>query len=251
MMKKVFAIMLLLVVTVMAQAQNVTIKGSVTDERGEALIGATVKPVGRQGGTVTDMDGNYQLTTTQDVRQVEVSYIGYRSQKVNIKNGTANVQMREDGNQLNDVVVIGYGSVKRGDVTAAVAKVKGDALADRPVANVASALQGELAGVDVQTTSGEPGGSVQIKVRGATSINEDGSSSPLYVVDGVPMDEDFDLMQLNPQDIESIEVLKDASSSAIYGSRGANGVIIITQKHGSKDDRLSVTASVSLSVSTP
>ena len=251
MKKNIFAIILLLMTTVMAQAQNVTIKGNVTDERGEVLIGATVKPVGSQGGTVTDIDGNYQLSVKQGVKQVEVSYIGYRTQKVNVKNGQANVQMREDGNQLNDVVVIGYGSVKRGDVTAAVAKVKGEELADRPVANVASALQGELAGVDVQTTSGEPGGSVQIKVRGATSINEDGSSNPLYVVDGVPMDEGFDLTQLNPQDIESIEVLKDASSSAIYGSRGANGVVIITQKHGSKNDKLSVTASVNLSVSTP
>lgn len=226
------------------------VKGTVTDERGEPLIGATVKVVGQAGGTVTDIDGNYSLSGS-GIRQVEVSYIGYRTQKVNVKGGRANVQMREDGNQLNDVVVIGYGSVKRGDVTAAVAKVKGDELADRPVANIASALQGELAGVDVQTTSGEPGGSVQIKVRGATSINEDGNSNPLYVVDGVPMDEDFDLMQLNPQDIESIEVLKDASSSAIYGSRGANGVIIITQKQGSKDNKLSVQASVNMSVSTP
>ena len=177
-MKKLMTMILMLMTIVIAQAQNVTIKGNVTDERGEPLIGATVKPVGKQGGTVTDMDGNYQLNAPKDVKQVEVSYVGYRTQKVNVKNGQANVQMREDGNQLNDVVVIGYGSVKRGDVTAAVAKVKGEELADRPVANVASALQGELAGVDVQTTSGEPGGSVQIKVRGATSINEDSNFAP-------------------------------------------------------------------------
>ena len=226
-MKKLLSIILMLMTMAIAQAQTTTVKGNVTDEHGEPLIGATVKAIGKTGGTVTDLDGNYSMNVDKSVKQVEVSYIGYRTQKVNIKNGTANVQMREDGNQLDELVVIGYGSVKKGDVTAAVAQVKGDELADRPVANIASALQGELAGVDIQSTSGEPGGSVQVKVRGATSINEDGSSNPLYVVDGVPMDDGFDLMQLNPQDIESIEVLKDASSSAIYGSRGANGVVII------------------------
>lgn len=129
--------------------------------------------------------------------------------------------------------------------------MKAEDLADRPVSNIAFALQGELAGVDVQSTSGAPGSSVQIKVRGATSINEDGNTNPLYVVDGVPMDEGFDLQQLNPQDIESIEVLKDASSSAIYGSRGANGVIIVTCKKGNDDGKTTVTASVNLSISNP
>lgn len=129
--------------------------------------------------------------------------------------------------------------------------MKAEDLADRPVSNIASALQGELAGVDVQSTSGAPGSNVQIKVRGATSINEDGNTNPLYVVDGVPMDEGFDLQQLNPQDIESIEVLKDASSSAIYGSRGANGVIIVTCKKGNDDGKTTVTASVNLSISNP
>lgn len=250
-MKKLLSIILMLMTMAIAQAQTTTVKGNVTDEHGEPLIGATVKAIGKTGGTVTDLDGNYSMNVDKSVKQVEVSYIGYRTQKVNIKNGTANVQMREDGNQLDELVVIGYGSVKKGDVTAAVAQVKGDELSDRPVANIASALQGELAGVDIQSTSGEPGGSVQVKVRGATSINEDGSSNPLYVVDGVPMDDGFDLMQLNPQDIESIEVLKDASSSAIYGSRGANGVVIITQKRGSKNDKLSVQATVTMSLSTP
>ena len=139
----------------------------------------------------------------------------------------------------------------RNPVTNAVAKVKGEDLAERPVSNIATALQGELAGVDIQNTSGAPGSSVQVKVRGATSINEDGNSNPLYVVDGVPMDEDFDLMQINPHDIESIEVLKDASSSAIYGSRGANGVVIVTCKKGNDDGKTTVTASVNFSMSTP
>ena len=248
---RVFTIALMLMMAVMTQAQNATVKGTVLDENGEPLIGATVKAVGAQGGTITDLDGNYTLNVPKSVNQVEVVYVGYRNQKVIIKNGRADARMSTDKNELNELVVIGYGSVKKGDITNAVAKVKAEELADRPVSNIASALQGELAGVDVQSTSGAPGSSVQIKVRGATSINEDGNTNPLYVVDGVPMDDGFDLQQLNPQDIESIEVLKDASSSAIYGSRGANGVIIITCKRGTDDGKTTVTASVNFSISRP
>ena len=250
-LKKLFAVVALLLMAVVAHAQGQTVKGTVLDENGEPMIGATVKAVGSQGGTVTDMDGHYVLKVDQKVKQIEVAYIGYRNQKVQIKNGRADARMSSDINELNEFVVIGYGSVKKGNVTNAVAKVKSEDLADRPVSNIASALQGELAGVDVQSTSGAPGSSVQIKVRGATSINEDGNTNPLYVVDGVPMDEGFDLQQLNPQDIESIEVLKDASSSAIYGSRGANGVIIVTCKKGNDDGKTTVTASVNLSISNP
>ena len=250
-LKKLFAVVALLLMAVVAHAQGQTVKGTVLDENGEPMIGATVKAVGSQGGTVTDMDGHYVLKVDQKVKQIEVAYIGYRNQKVQIKNGRADARMSSDINELNEFVVIGYGSVKKGNITNAVAKVKSEDLADRPVSNIASALQGELAGVDVQSTSGAPGSSVQIKVRGATSINEDGNTNPLYVVDGVPMDEGFDLQQLNPQDIESIEVLKDASSSAIYGSRGANGVIIVTCKKGNDDGKTTVTASVNLSISNP
>lgn len=250
-MKKLFAVVALLLMAVVAQAQDQTVKGTVLDEVGEPMIGVTVKAVGGQGGTVTDLDGNYVLKVDQKVKQIEVAYVGYRNQKIQIKNGRADARMSTDKNELNELVVIGYGSVKKGDITNAVAKVKAEELAERPVSNIASALQGELAGVDVQSTSGAPGSSVQIKVRGATSINEDGNTNPLYVVDGVPMDEGFDLQQLNPQDIESIEVLKDASSSAIYGSRGANGVIIITCKKGNDDGKTTVTASVNFAVSTP
>ena len=250
-MKKLFAVVALLLMAVVAQAQGQTVKGTVLDEVGEPMIGATVKAVGGQGGTVTDLDGNYELKVDQKVKQIEVAYVGYRNQKIQIKNGRADARMSTDKNELNELVVIGYGSVKKGDITNAVAKVKAEELAERPVSNIASALQGELAGVDVQSTSGAPGSSVQIKVRGATSINEDGNTNPLYVVDGVPMDEGFDLQQLNPQDIESIEVLKDASSSAIYGSRGANGVIIITCKKGNDDGKTTVTASVNFAISTP
>ena len=246
--RNIFAVVLMLMIATVSYAQQ-TVKGKVTDTQGEPLIGATVKGVGTQQGTVTDMDGNYTLNTS--AKAVEVSYVGYNTMKVNIKNGKADAKLSEDNNMLNEVVAIGYGSVKRGDITNAIAKVKAEELADRPVANIGQALQGELAGVDIQSTSGAPGSGVQIKVRGATSINEDGNTNPLYVVDGVPMDEDFDLMNLNPQDIESIEVLKDASSSAIYGSRGANGVVIITSKKGNDDGKTTVTASVNFSLATP
>lgn len=249
---RIWMMMVLLAMTLSAMAQETRkITGTVTDEMGEPLIGATVKPAGGQGGSITDLDGKYVIQVAQDVKQLTVSYIGYTAKTVTIKGDKVDVVMKEDKNVLEELVVVGYGSVKKGDVTNAVAQIKGDDLADRPVSNIASALQGELAGVEIRTTSGAPGSGVQINVRGATSINEDGSSNPLYVVDGVPMDEDFDLVTLNPQDIESIEVLKDASSSAIYGSRGANGVVIITSKKGADDGKTRIGFKADFSLSTP
>ena len=249
-MKHILFTLLLASASISGMAQNTkTIHGTITDGNGEPVIGATIK-VGKLG-TVTDMDGNYTLSVPNSTHQVEVSYIGMKTKKVNIKGNKASTTLQEDSKMMDEVVVIGYGSVKKGDVTNAVAKVKGDQLKDRPVSNVASALQGELAGVEIRTTSGAPGSGIQINVRGATSINESGNSNPLFVVDGVPMDEDFDLVNLNPQDIESIEVLKDASSSAIYGSRGANGVVIITSKKGNDDGKVSVNFSADYSLSAP
>lgn len=249
---KIYMICALLVITLTTVAQETKkITGKITDETGEGLIGATIKPANGQGGSVTDFEGNYSINVPADTKQLTVTYIGYQTRTVNIKGNKVDVVMKEDKNVLDELIVVGYGSVKKGDVTNAVAQIKGDELADRPVSNVASALQGELAGVEVRTTSGAPGSSVQINVRGATSINEDGSSDPLYVVDGVPMDEGFDLISLNPQDIESIEVLKDASSSAIYGSRGANGVVIITSKKGADDGKIRINFKADFSLSTP
>jgi len=238
-----------LVIGQFAFAQQ-TVRGTVLDTNGEPLIGASVRVPDTSIGTITDMDGRYELTG-EAIKQVEISYMGYKTQVVNVKNGNADARLAEDINVLNEVVAIGYGSVKRGDVTNAVAQVKGDELSERPLANIGEALQGELAGVEVSSTSGAPGSDVVIKVRGATSINEDANSNPLFVVDGVPMDEGFNMTHLNPQDIESIEVLKDASSSAIYGSRGANGVVLITSKKGKEDSKLNVKFSTNLSLSTP
>ncbi len=249
-MKHIVFTLLLASASISGMAQNTkTIHGTITDGNGEPVIGATIK-VGKLG-TVTDIDGNYTLSVPNSTHQVEVSYIGMKTQKVSIKGNKASTTLQEDSKMMDEVVVIGYGSVKKGDVTNAVAKVKGDQLKDRPVSNIASALQGELAGVEIRTTSGAPGSGVQINVRGATSINESGNSNPLFVVDGVPMDEDFDLVNLNPQDIESIEVLKDASSSAIYGSRGANGVVIITSKKGNDEGKVRVNFSADYSLSAP
>ena len=252
-MKNRILMMLVLAFTTIAVTAQETkkITGNVTDEAGEPLIGATIKAVGGKGATVSDFDGNFSLNTSESVKQLTISYIGYLPKTVDIKGNKVNIVLKEDKNVLEELVVVGYGSVKKGDVTNAVAQIKGDDLADRPVSNIASALQGELAGVEVRTTSGAPGSGVQINVRGATSINEDGSSNPLYVVDGVPMDDDFDLITLNPQDIESIEVLKDASSSAIYGSRGANGVVIITSKKGTDDGKMQINFKADFSLSSP
>ena len=249
---RLWMVFVLFTLAVMTRAQDSReITGTVSDISGEPLIGTTVKPVGEGTGTVTDLDGNFKLKVGKSVQKLVISYIGYENYTATIKGSTVNVTMKEESNTMEELVVVGYGSVKRGDVTNAVAQIKGDQLADRPVSNIGSALQGELAGVEVRTTSGQPGGGVQINVRGATSINEDGSSNPLYVVDGVPMDEDFDLVSLNPQDIESIEVLKDASSSAIYGSRGANGVVIITSKKGAEDGKTRVVFKSDFSLSAP
>ena len=249
---KILAVVVLLAVALAAAAQDkVKITGSVVDEKGEPLMGATVRVPNQQGGSITDLDGNFEINVPKGTKQLVFSYIGFKDLMVNVKGDNVKVVMKEDINVMEELVVIGYGSVKKGDVTNAVAQIKGEQLEDRPVSNVASALQGELAGVEVRTTSGTPGGDVQINVRGAASINEDGSSSPLYVVDGVPMDDDFNLSSLNPQDIGSIEILKDASSSAIYGSRGANGVVIITSKKGADDGKVRIDFKANYAVATP
>ncbi len=249
-MKNILLSLALASATISAAAQGThTIQGTVTDENGEPLIGAAVK-VGKTG-VITDIDGKYSIQVPASTATVEYSYVGMKTEVRKVKSDKMDVVLKSDAKVMDELVVIGYGSVKKGDITNAVAKVKGDQLKDRPVSNVASALQGELAGVEVRTTSGAPGSGVQINVRGAISINESGNSNPLIVVDGVPMDEDFDLVNLNAQDIESIEVLKDASSSAIYGSRGANGVIIITSKKGNDDGKIRVNFSADFSLSTP
>lgn len=209
-------------------AQDKTITGVVLDKTGESVIGASVLVKGTTNGTITDIDGNFTLKNVQDDAILQVSFVGYKAQDVALK-GQSNIKvvLEEDTEVLDEVVVIGYGSVKKSTLTGAVAKMDTKGIQDRPLARPETALQGQLAGVTVRTTTGEPGADMQIRVRGAASVNAD--SDPLYVVDGVPM---TTLSGINPSDIASIEVLKDAASAAIYGSRGSNGVVIVTTQKG-------------------
>ena len=204
-------------------AQDKTVTGVVLDKTGETVIGASVLVKGTTNGTITDVDGNFTLKNVQEDAVLQVSFVGYKAQDVALK-GQSNIKvtLEEDTEVLDEVVVIGYGSVKKSSLTGAVAKMDAKSIQDRPLARPETALQGQLAGVSVRSITGEPGADMQIRVRGAASVNA--NSDPLYVVDGVPM---TTLSGINPSDIASIEVLKDAASSAIYGSRGANGVILV------------------------
>ncbi|WP_288692168.1 TonB-dependent receptor [uncultured Bacteroides sp.] len=209
-------------------AQGKIITGVILDKTGETVIGASVLVKGTTNGTITDVDGNFTLNNVQENAVLQVSFVGYKTQDIALK-GQSNVKvtLEEDTEVLDEVVVIGYGSVKKSTLTGAVAKMDTKGIQDRPLARPETALQGQLAGVTVRTTSGEPGSDMQIRVRGAASVNA--NSDPLYVVDGVPM---TTLSGINPSDIASIEVLKDAASAAIYGSRGSNGVVIVTTQKG-------------------
>jgi TonB-linked SusC/RagA family outer membrane protein len=209
-------------------AQSIAVSGTVTDASGEPLVGVTVRVSGTQFGTVTDIDGVYKIDVSGGGAELQFSYVGYVSRSIRVGNQRViNVVLEEDLQSLEEVVVIGYGSVKKSSLTGAVSKMDASVIENRPLARAETALQGQLAGVVVRTTTGEPGSDMQIRVRGAASVNA--KSDPLYVVDGVPM---TTLSWLNPSDIESIEVLKDAASSAIYGSRGSNGVILVSTKKG-------------------
>ena len=225
--------MLIGVIWVSRYAQNNISTGTVRDETGETIIGATIMEKGTTNGTITDFDGKFSLSTEKDV--IVVSYVGMKSQEINIK-GKKNlsVLLKSDTQDLEEVVVVGYGTVRKKDVTGSVASVKAAEIAAVPVASAAEAIAGKLAGVQITTTEGSPDAEMKIRVRGGGSIT--GDNSPLFIVDGFPVESISDIA---PTDIESIDVLKDASSTAIYGSRGANGVVIVTTK-GGKDGKVSV-----------
>ena len=229
-MKSIFRTVLLLCLLLVVgsvQAQNVT-KGVVTDQTGEPVIGATVMEKGNpSNATVTDFDGNFSLKVSGK-NPIVISYIGLKTKEVDVKGKSQiSVKLEEDNTTLNDIVVIGYGSVRKKDLTGSVATVGSDALQAVPVANASEALTGKMAGVQVTTTEGSPDAEVKIRVRGGGSITQ--SNDPLYIVDGFPVETISDIPS---NDIEDITVLKDASSTAIYGSRGANGVILVTTKSG-------------------
>ncbi len=217
--------MLLLAIVCSVSAQNVTIKGTVTDENGEPIIGASVLEKGTNAGVSTDIDGNFSLKVTGK-NPLVVSYIGMDDQEVNITGKTqVNVVLKENSKVLEEVVVIGYETVRKKDLTGSVSSINAKAIESVPVVNVAEAMSGKLAGVNVTTSEGSPDAEINIRVRGGGSITQE--STPLYIVDGFPVSS---ISDISPADIQSIDVLKDASSTAIYGSRGANGVVIITTK---------------------
>ncbi len=224
-MFRLSALLLVMFVSLSAFAQKLSVKGRVVDAASEAVIGASIQEKGTTNGTITDIDGNFTLEVEPQATLI-ISYIGYKTQEVKAT-ASMNLTLQEDNEVLEEVVVIGYGSVKRKDVTTAVSTVSTDDLQQRPILSAAQAMQGKAAGVSVIQPTGQPGGDMSIRVRGTTSFN--GSNDPLYVVDGVPVD---NIKFLSPNDIASMQILKDASSAAIYGSRAANGVVLITTKAG-------------------
>lgn len=222
-----------------------TIKGVINDEQGETIIGASVIIKGEDTGTTSDMDGRFTLEAPEGAILV-ISYIGYHTQEVKVrKRSLLRVVLKEDNQLLDEVVVVGYGTVKKSDLTGAVSGVSNRQYKNQPVQRVENILQGRTPGVEVTATSGMPGASMKVRVRGTTSINK--SSDPLYVIDGIISSSGLD--GINPSDIQSMEILKDASSTAIYGSRGSNGVILITTKQGS-GGKAQVTFDASIGLST-
>jgi TonB-dependent starch-binding outer membrane protein SusC len=235
-----------LVISNLMYAQTI-ISGKVVDESGLTLPGVNVLEMNTTNGTATDLDGNYRLEV-QDKATIIFSFIGYLKVEVPVNGRTIiNITMEPDATKLDEVVVVGYGTQKRSDVTGAVTSLSSDFLKDRPITNVEEALQGQVSGLSISSTGGQPGAATKMNIRGISSVS--GSSQPLIVIDGFPMNqtptsgggnlEQFSsqiggFAFINPDDIESVEVLKDASATAIYGNRGANGVIMITTKKGKK-----------------
>lgn len=208
------------------------LKGKVVDQNGEAVIGASIQVKGTTAGVITDINGNYELTNVPINAQIAISYIGYQTIILNANSKKlALVTLREDTELLDEVVVVGYGTMKKKDLLGATSMVSGDQLATNSSISVGGALQGKMSGINILSSSGFPGAETSISIRGVGTFGN-GDASPLVVIDGIPVDQGFET--LNPSDIESVNVLKDASSAAIYGSRAANGVILITTKKGAE-----------------
>ncbi|MBB5634560.1 TonB-linked SusC/RagA family outer membrane protein [Pedobacter cryoconitis] len=231
-MKRAFIYSILLSLLSLHAIAQTKITGKVTGAKDNLPIpGVSIKVKGAAGGTTTDISGNYQIQLPDDKGTLVFSSTGFSSTERTVAGRSIiNIQLEEKADNLSEVVVIGYGTVKKSDLTGAVATIKGEQLMDKPVANISQALQGKIAGVEVSLNSAAPGTAAKVRVRGIGSINS--NIDPLYVIDGVA---GVDPNSINPNDVASLEVLKDASSTAIYGSRGANGVIMITTKRGRRD----------------
>ncbi|MBR2291271.1 MAG: TonB-dependent receptor [Prevotella sp.] len=228
------ALLWLLMLPLALMAQNVETSGKVTDAKtGEEIIGATVKVKGATGGVITDYNGDFKITCSQGAT-LEVSYVGYKTKRLQSRAGQVSVTLEEDVNMLEQVVVVGYGVMKRSDLTGSVSSIDEKAIKQGVNTNIEQAMQGRIAGVAVTQNSGAPGGGISVQIRGINSLN---GNEPLYVIDGIAVSGQTDgnssaLSSLNPSDIVSLEVLKDASATAIYGSRASNGVVLITTKRG-------------------
>lgn len=223
------------------------VSGSVVDAKGEPIIGATIMEKGTTNGTITDSDGNFTLNVAQNA-MLEVSYIGYRSQELKTMSGKSFlVTLKEDTELLEEVVIVGYGTQKKVNLTGAVSSVKMDeVLGNRPIASVSQVLESAIPGLQISTSSGKPGAGINMNIRGVTSINNS-DAKPLILVDNIPMD----LEMVDPNDIENVSVLKDASASAIYGARAAYGVILVETKKGKKDSKINMNYSNNFSFSSP
>ena len=247
---RILALLCGLFISLGAFAQ-VAVKGNVKDDTGEPVFGATVRVVGQQGGTSTDFDGNFSISAPQG-GQISISFMGFQTVTVPVR-PTINVTLQEDAKVLEDVVVIGYGTAKKTDLTGSVVALKPETKNKGVIVNAQDMLSGKVAGVSITSDGGAPGGNANVRIRGAASLNA--SSNPLYVIDGVIMDDrgltgvSNPLALVNPNDIESFNVLKDASAAAIYGSRGSNGVIIITTKKGRKGMKAQVSYNGSVTMS--
>lgn len=211
--------------------RNINVSGTVVDEKGEPVIGASVTVVGTALGTITNLEGKYSLTDVQEDSKVAISFVGYGALTFSAKDKQlARVVLKEDSELLDEVVVIGYGTERKSDLSTAVSQVKSKDFESISYSDPGQAIAGRMPGIYVKQASGAPGGNPQISIRGTGTISS--GSSPLVVVDGLPVTDDVGLNSINPNDIESINVLKDVASAAIYGSRAANGVILITTKKG-------------------
>ena len=250
--RRMMALLLGLFLTVGAFAQQITVKGHVKDATGEPVIGATVRVAGAQGGAVTDFDGNFTIQAAKGA-QITVTYMGFQPATVAAA-PTLEILLQDDAALLIEVVVIGYGVAKKSDLTGSVTAIKPDEKNHGLITNAQDMIQGKIAGVNVTSGGGTPGGGATIRIRGGSSLNA--SNDPLIVIDGLAMDNQGikgvanPLTMVNPADIESFTVLKDASATAIYGSRGSNGVIIITTKKGRKNQKASVSYNGNVSLST-
>lgn len=234
--KPIRVLLLFLFIPLWLSAQNISVKGVVKDAQGDPIIGVSVVEKGTANGIVTDLEGQYTLNVSSKAK-LDFSYLGYITQTVDVSGRTnIDIMLQENTQVLDQVVVIGYGTQRKEAVTGSVASIKGDAIKEMAATDVSSALYGRLAGVDMSQTSSKPGSPMQIRIRGTRSLNA--SNDPLIVLDGIPFP--GSISDINPSDIKSIDILKDASSTAIYGSRGANGVLMITTNKGQSGAKASV-----------